>query len=89
VHPCLRIDIDKHRHRIDQQHWTDCAFPGVGGDQNLIAGLDANGFEGGLDGDRAGVYALAIGSIVQLGKTSGELGGVLAWKRLPTPGSTA
>ena len=79
------IHIDKHRHRVYQQYRPHCAFPCVGRDQHLVAGPDVDRLERGLNGDRAGVDALAVGGVVQLGETGGELGRVLARERAARP----
>ena len=46
------INVNEHGDSIQQQNWADRAFPGVGGNDDFVARLDANGFESDFDGHR-------------------------------------
>ena len=56
----IGIDVDEHRNGIEQQNRADGSLPGIGGSEDFVTGLNADGFERGLNGDGAGVDALGI-----------------------------
>ena len=79
------IDIHENRYCVHQENRPDRAFPGVGRCKHLVPGANSNRFQGRLNCNRSGVYALRVLGGVNLGKFLGECQRVLAGERLAAP----
>ena len=81
----VRIDVDKNRNCIHQQHWPNRSFPGVGRNDDFIARTNIDGFKRSLDGHSSGVHDLSVFGGVELGEVFAESVAMFARKWLPAP----
>src|SRR5260370_38021517 len=81
----IRIDVDKNRNCVHQQHRPYSSLPGVGGNDDFIAGTNIDGFKRGLNRHRTGVHYLSVFRRVELGKGLAESVAMLARKWLAAP----
>ena len=64
----IRVYIHENRNSVDQKHWADGSFPGIGRNNDFVSRANPDGLQGRLNGHRSRVHALRVLGGMELGE---------------------